>query len=566
MQIVLRRLNRIPFPVLLVLACCLPARPQSCVVAPSGLVSWWTGDTNEKDIVGGNSPEAVNAVTLVAGEVKDGFTFGTDGYIEIAPSSSLANPQFTWAAWVKPAGPGPNNDSYGSVIVEQIIDDSDAAVDLLWSAATEHFLFFSGNESVDLITSKDTFAAGGFYFVAATYDGSTFQLFVNGVLEGSLSESKTVSYPSNPWMIGSTQPSFISQGYARTFNGIIDEVQAYSVALSQSQIQAIYNAGAAGVCKGLTFLPTYLKFARQTVGATSPPLTATVTNAFPLPEAIENVGIKGDFAETNTCPASPATLAPGADCSLSVTFTPTSTGTRTGWVAFIYNHHSIQQIFGLTGAATDVGLSTAVLKFSHQVVGTTSIAQTVTVTNVGTSAVNFTGSGIVIAGADPADFVISGNTCGPSLAGDSECTISVVFAPTADGPRNATLQFNDDSGASPQTVVLTGAATDVSPSATLLNFHSHAVGTTSAAHTVTVTNVGTATINFTGSGIVIAGTDPADFAIPANTCGATLAAGAECEVSVKFKPSATGTRTALLEFNDDGGASPQYVELYGSGT
>ena len=115
-------------------------------------------------------------------------------------------------------------------------------------------------------------------------------------------------------------------------------------------------------------------------------------------------------------------------------------------------------------------------------------------------------------------------------------------------------------------VVLTGAATDVSPSTTLLNFHSHAVGTTSAAHSVTVTNVGTATVNFTGSGIVIAGADPADFAISANTCGASLAAGVECQVSVKFKPSTTGARTALLEFNDDGGASPQYVVLYGSGT
>lgn len=565
MQIVLRRLNCIPFLVLLVPACCLPARPQSCLVAPSGLVSWWTGDTNEKDIVGGNSPEAVNAVTLVAGEVKDGFTFGIGGYIEIAPSSSLANQQFTWAAWVKPAGPGPNNDSYGSVIVEQIIDDSDAAFGLLWSAATEHFLFFSGNDSTDLITSKDPFAAGGFYFVAATYDGSTFQLFVNGVLEGSLSESKTVSYPSNPWMIGSTQPSFISQGYPRTWNGIIDEVQAYSAALSQSQIQAIYNAGAAGVCKGLTFLPTSLKFARQTVGTTSTPLATTVTNAFPLPVEMNHIATHGDFGETNTCPVPPATLASGADCSVSVTFAPTAPGTQTSWVAFTHSAPASPQYVTLSGAATDIGLSTALLKFSHQVVGTTSLAQTVTVTNVGASAVNFTGSGIVIAGADPADFVISGNTCGPSLAGDSECTISVEFAPTADGTRNATLQFNDDSGPSPQMVVLTGAATDVSLSATLLNFHSHAVGTTSAAHTVTVTNVGTATVNFTGSGIVIAGADPADFAISANTCGASLAAGAECQVSVKFKPSTTGARTALLEFNDDGGTSPQYVELYGSG-
>ncbi|MGD0136170.1 MAG: choice-of-anchor D domain-containing protein, partial [Bryobacteraceae bacterium] len=380
------------------------------------------------------------------------------------------------------------------------------------------------------------------------------------------SESKTVSYSSNPWMIGSTQPSYISEGYARTFNGIIDEVQAYSVALSQSQIQAIYNAGSAGVCKGLTFLPTSLKFARQTVGTTSAPLTATVTNAFALPVAIEHVSTKGDFAQTNACPVSPATLAPGADCSVSVTFTPTAPGTQTGWVAFVHNAPASPQIIGLSGAATDIGLSTAVLKFSHQVVGTSSIAQTVTVTNVGSTAVNFTGSGIVIAGADPADFVISGNTCGPSLAGESECTVGVEFAPTADGTRIATLQFNDSGGGSPQTVVLTGAASDVSLAPISVKFKSRPVGTTSAAHTVAVTNVGVATVNFTGSGIVLAGADPGDFVISSNICGASLAAGAECQVSVEFKPAVSGARSAWLQFNDDGGASPQTVVLYGSGT
>jgi hypothetical protein len=100
--------------------CCCPlAQAQSCVAAPSGLVSWWTGDSNENDIIGGNNPLAVNAVTLVPAEVKDGFTFGTQGYIEIPPASDLANQQFTWTAWVMPAGPGPNNDSFGSVIFER---------------------------------------------------------------------------------------------------------------------------------------------------------------------------------------------------------------------------------------------------------------------------------------------------------------------------------------------------------------------------------------------------------------------------------------------------------------
>jgi hypothetical protein len=85
-------------------------------------VAWWPGDTNENDIVGGNNPSAVNAITLVPGEVLDGFTFGTDGYIQIPQSAALENQQFTWAAWVKPDGLGPNNDSYGSIIVAQNIN------------------------------------------------------------------------------------------------------------------------------------------------------------------------------------------------------------------------------------------------------------------------------------------------------------------------------------------------------------------------------------------------------------------------------------------------------------
>lgn len=444
---------------LLPLLCfCLPAHPQSCVVAPSSLVSWWTGDTNENDIIGGNNPEAFHAVTLVPAEVKDGFTFGTDGYIEIPAASNLANQQFTWAAWVMPAGPGPNNDYVGSTIVVQNIDKIDVSAALTWRATDQHFVFLFGSISSELISSADAFPAGVFYFVAGTYDGSTFQLFVNGVVEGSFPETKTVPYSSNPWMIGSTQPLYFPLGYPRTWNGVIDEVDAYNAALSQSQIQAIYNAGAAGICKGLTFLPTSLKFARRTVGTTSPALSTTVTNAFPLPVEIKNV-TRGDFAQTNTCPISPAALASGATCSLSVTFTPTASGTRTGYVAFSHNAPASPQIVGLSGAATDIGLSTASLKFSHQVVGTASIAQTVTVTNVGSASVSFTGSGIVIAGTDPADFKISANTCGASLAGGKECVVSVEFTPTADSTRSAILEFNDNGGASPQTVALTGAAT-----------------------------------------------------------------------------------------------------------
>lgn len=113
---------------------------------------------------------------------------------------------------------------------------------------------------------------------------------------------------------------------------------------------------------------------------------------------------------------------------------------------------------------------------------------------------------------------------------------------------------------------MVGAATDISLSVTRLSFGSHKVGTTTRAGSVTATNVGSVVVTFTGKGIALAGADPSDFIISANACGPSLAGGASCTVSVEFKPTAQGTRTATLDFNDDGGASPQTVALSGTGT
>ena len=432
-----------------------PTAP-ACLTAPPGLVSWWPGDRNEHDVLGGNNPSQVVAVTLVPGEVLKGFTFGTDGYIQIPNASNLANQQFTWAAWVRPDGPGPDNDSYGNVIVAKEVGagSDDFSVWLLWRATDNRFLFSFGDIFLEIFASTDAFPAGAFYFVAATYDGSTFQLFVNGVQEGSFAEAKTVPYSSQPWMIGSNE-RFWFPSYPRTWNGVIDEVQAFNTALSTSQIQTIYSAGSGGVCKGLTFSPASLRFPRRSVGTTSPPLAVTASNAFPLPVTVTSVTTSGDFAQTNAC----STLAPGASCTVNVTFTPTQPGTRTGKLTIVDSAPASPQKVSLTGSGTDISLSVTRLNLGSHAVGTTSKAKSVTVTNVGSVVVNFTGSGISLAGADPGDFIISANTCGPSLASGAGCTVSIEFKPTAQGTRTATLDFNDDGGASPQTVVLSGTGT-----------------------------------------------------------------------------------------------------------
>jgi nucleoside-specific outer membrane channel protein Tsx len=99
----------------------------------------------------------------------------------------------------------------------------------------------------------------------------------------------------------------------------------------------------------------------------------------------------------------------------------------------------------------------------------------------------------------------------------------------------------------------------VTLSPTSLSFGKQALNTTSAPKTVTLKNTGNATLDI--STITISG----DFAIYANTCGATLAAGKTCKLKVTFTPTQLGARTGTLTFTDNAPNSPQTVPLSGTG-
>jgi len=96
-----------------------------------------------------------------------------------------------------------------------------------------------------------------------------------------------------------------------------------------------------------------------------------------------------------------------------------------------------------------------------------------------------------------------------------------------------------------------------------MTFASQALGTTSSAQAVTLTNSGGTTLNFTS--IALTGTNASDFA-QTNTCGSSLAAGANCTIVVMFTPSVAGTEAASLSIADNASGSPQTVSLSGAGT
>jgi uncharacterized repeat protein (TIGR03803 family) len=98
---------------------------------------------------------------------------------------------------------------------------------------------------------------------------------------------------------------------------------------------------------------------------------------------------------------------------------------------------------------------------------------------------------------------------------------------------------------------------NVSPAA--LSFGNQAFDETSSAKTVTLKNIGTASLTL--KGIAISG----NFAISANTCGSALPAGKTCKVSVTFTPKVLGLQSGTLSFTDTSIGSPQIEPLSGTG-
>ncbi len=300
----------------------------------------------------------------------------------------------------------------------------------------------------------------------------------------------------------------------------------------------------------VTFSPTSLAYANQPVGTTSSAQTVTLSNTGSGALNISSIATTGDYAQTNNCGAS---LGAGASCSINVSFTPTAAGTRPGALSVTDNASGSPQTVALSGSGIAVGLSPASLIFANQLVGTTSPAQTVTLSNAGSAPLKI--SSIATTG----DYTQS-NNCGGSLNAGTSCSINVTFKPTATGTRTGTLSVTDNASGSPQTVALVGSG--IAPAAALspasLTFANQLVGTTSAAQSVTLSNPGSAPLNI--SQIATAG----DYT-QTNNCGASLDAGTSCTINVSFKPTNTGTRSGTLSVSDNVSGSPQKAALTGTG-
>ena len=250
---------------------------------------------------------------------------------------------------------------------------------------------------------------------------------------------------------------------ATTISGTPDtpaQADAFSVTVTDSANQSAtqpYKVSIMGVPDTLVLSPASLAFNPQLSGTTSATHSATLTNSGSSSVAINSVlasgSNAGDFSQSNTCASG---LAPGANCVISVTFTPSQAGPRVASITINDDTNGTPHQLGLNGIGLTTGanatLSAPNLTFSGQAVGTTSQPETLTLTNYGTATLNIANIGTT------GDFAAT-NTCAASLASAASCPISVSFAPSTLGNLTGTLSVSDNLTGSPQTVPLNGTGT-----------------------------------------------------------------------------------------------------------
>jgi hypothetical protein len=191
----------------------------------------------------------------------------------------------------------------------------------------------------------------------------------------------------------------------------------------------------------VTLSPTSLSFGSQFLFMSGAPQTVALTNNESVPLNISSiVSSLADFTQDNDCPN---TLAAGSSCTITVMFTPNAVGIRRGSVIESDDSATSPQSVAAAGTGiSPVWLSTRSIAFGDQAINTTSSTQTVTVTNLLSVPLNFSSIQIL---QTLSNFQQT-NTCGTSIAGNSSCSINIVFQPQALGDLTGSVRLRDNAG------------------------------------------------------------------------------------------------------------------------
>src|SRR5579859_3118637 len=205
---------------------------------------------------------------------------------------------------------------------------------------------------------------------------------------------------------------------------------------------------------------TSVSLGYQAVGTNGSATEVSLVNTGSASLVLMSLNVGGDnssdFVVNSNCGSFPATILPGAGCTLFATFSPLAIGTRNASLTITNSSHINAAVVSLSGIGTgpQASLSATTLNFGNEILGTSSVIRSAILTNSGNARLSITS----IAASANFSVTQTSTSCpygGGTLAVSSSCTIDVVFAPATAGTLTGSITVSDNAGG-PQTVSLNG--------------------------------------------------------------------------------------------------------------
>ncbi|PYK29702.1 MAG: hypothetical protein DME57_09485, partial [Verrucomicrobia bacterium] len=212
-----------------------------CAPAPDSMVSWWKAEGDANDSQDSNNGTLQNGATFTTGEVGQAFSLdGTDDYVEVSDSSNISfTGPFTIDAWIKTTD---NTSEHG--IVEKYDGGGQNGYFFRLASGTGRLVFgICNGVTCESVAGATQVSISTFHHVAAIFDGSSLKVYLDGNLDGSASTSIAPGDGTNPLEIGARGGS-----PGNFFSGLVDEVELFNRALSDTEVASIFAAGSAGKC------------------------------------------------------------------------------------------------------------------------------------------------------------------------------------------------------------------------------------------------------------------------------------------------------------------------------
>jgi hypothetical protein len=415
---------------------------------------------------------------------------------------------------------------------------------LAWSPATKAF----GNIEVGSTSSAQTFTLTNSGNVAAT-----------GCAEPTISDTTNFTILSDTCttddLAGSSATCEVSIQANPASTGLKSMTLSRVCSVGGTVTTTANQITTTGIQPSLAWSPLTYGFGSVYVGETSSTQTFTLTNSggasatscsAPTVSDTTNFTITADTCDTNDLAGSNAT------CTVTVQGNPTSTGVKSTTLSRVCGtggtaSTTLNQIT-VTGVQATLAWSPLTKSFGNIYVGSTSSAQTFTLTNTGAASATGCSAPTI---TDTTNFTILTDTCSTSdLAGSaSTCTVSIQANPTTTGAKTATLSRTCTQGGTASTttnmITTTGVQASLAWSPLTRVFGNVAVGSNSATQVFTLTNSGTASATSCSTPAI---TDTTNFTITADTCSTSDLAGssATCTVTIRGNPTSSGTKTTTL--------------------